>query len=164
MSHLFCPTCSCPIFCLISLGWSNLFSTDFFLIFRSDFMSDFCPIIVRFSMSDLLYPIFLCEFFCPTCSCPIFCPIFFVRFLALFFVRFDVSSFCPIFCALFLADMLSHFWGWFLVKKDRTCLMYCHLCHVLSTCQEFLLLWQYCITARMGVIKSHNSIMALSVM
>ena len=111
MSHLFCPTCSCPIFCLISLGWSNLFSTDFFLIFRSDFMSDFCPIIVRFSMSDLLYPIFLCEFFCPTCSCPIFCPIFFVRFLALFFVRFDVSSFCPIFCALFFGRYVVTFLG-----------------------------------------------------
>ena len=118
MSHLFCPTCSCPIFCLISLGWSDLFLTDFFLIFRSDFMSDFCPIIVRFSISELLYPIFLCEFFCPTCSCPIFCPIFFVRF------------FCPIFFVRFLALFFVRFVVTFLgvISRQKRSSM----CHVLS--------------------------------
>ena len=99
MSHLFCPTCSCPIFCLISLGWSDLFLTDFFLIFRSDFMSDFCPIIVRFSMSDLLYPIFLCEFFCPTCSCPIL--------LSYFLCPISCSIFCSICCHIFGGDFSS---------------------------------------------------------
>ena len=146
LSHFLCPICFIRFFC----------ANFFVLLVHVRFF-------VLFSLSDS-FVLFLSDLFCPTCSCPIFCPIFFVRFLALYFVRFDVSSFCPIFCALFLADLSSHFWGWFLVKKDRTCrVMYCHLCHVLSMCQEFLLLWQYCITARMGVIKSHNSIMALSV-
>ena len=124
-------------------------------------MSDFlCPIFlfeffvrlvhVRFSLSDS-FILFLSDLFYPTCSCPIFCPIFFVRFLALFFARFDVSSFCPIFCPLVLADLLSHFLCDFSSKKME---------HVSSCIATFVMYYQ-CVSVfmimtvsytRMGVI------------
>ena len=172
---LFCPTCSCPIFCpiffvrfscpiLCPIYFVRRVHVRFFVWYL--WVGPTCSWPIFFWFFDpISCPIFarlLSDFLCPICFIRFFCANFFVRlvhvrFLVLFslsdsFVLFSLSDFL----LYFLFHLLSHFWGWFLVKKDRACVMYCHLCHVLSMCQEFLLLWQYCITARMGVIKSHN--------
>jgi len=139
LSDLFCPTCSCPIFCLIFL--SDLFLSDFFPIFWSDFMSDFCPIFVRFSMSDFLCPIFLVRIFGPTCSCPIFFVRFFCPILSDLF--YPTCFFCPNFCPLFLADLLSHFC---VISRQKRWNMSRHVLPPLSCTINvlvFLLLWQY---------------------
>ena len=104
-------------------------------------MSDFCPIFVRFSMSDFLCPIFFVRFFYPIFVRFILSDVFISDFLSYFlcpiscpiFARFDVSSFCPIFCPLFLADLLSHFLCDFSSKKME---------HVSSCIATFVMYYQ----------------------
>lgn len=149
-ARYFCPTCSCPIF------WSH-------------FMSDFCPIFVRFSLSD-----FFVRNFCPTCSCPIFfdrffypifvwfilSDVFMTGFLSYFlcpiFARFDVSSFCPIFCPLFWPICCHIFCVISLQKRWN---MSRHVMPPLSCTINvlvFLLLWQYRIHVWMWYSSSHQ--------
>ena len=129
MSNLFCPTCSCPIFCLISLGWSDLFLTDFFsdfsIRFHVRFLPDYCPIFyVRFALSDFFVRIFLSYLFMSDFLsyflCPIllsyFCPIYFVRLVHVrFFVLFSLSDFLlyilfDLMSRLFVRFFVLFFW------------------------------------------------------
>ena len=126
---------------------SDLFLSDFFLIFLTDFMSDFCPIFVPFSMSDFLFDLFVSDFLCPILLSS-FWPIYFARRVHVrFFVLLSLSDFLlyflPDLISRLFVRFLSSFFGRFVVtffwmisrqkRSNMSCIAtFCHDCQCVS--------------------------------